>query len=160
MLSLTPAIHRRRQSRAHAVPIRIFFGGLENVPVARWTAGGKVFCPGAPIGMYCADDRGRRIVSSRRGSVFHDCFNSHGAGDFAVGFAPHAVGKHEEVERLDDLVTIFVFVRTRPISVTPPITIRTRTPLACSKLQHYTGPARVPGNAVPTLTEAQAGERL
>jgi len=75
----------------------------------------EVLCPGAPIGLYCTDDRAAGLVSASR-QCFNDCFNSHGAGDFAVGFAPHAVGKHEEVERLDDLVAIFV-VRTHATNI-------------------------------------------
>jgi len=87
--------------------IRILFGGLENGPVGQMDGRSKVFCPGAPIGLYCADDLSCGIGIGVE-AVFHDRFNSHGAGDLAVDFAPHAVGKHEEVEQLNDLVTVFV----------------------------------------------------
>ena len=41
-------------------------------------------------------------------AVLHDGFDGQGAGDFAVSFAAHAVGKNEEVSCRNDAVAIFV----------------------------------------------------
>src|SRR5229473_2858729 len=96
-----------RQCRAHAALIRILFGGLENILVGQMDGDRKPFCPGAPIGLYRADDLSRGIGLDVE-AMLHDRFHRHGAGYFTVGFAPHAVRKHKEVQRLNDLIAIFV----------------------------------------------------
>src|ERR1700731_1131312 len=132
--------------------IRIFFGGLENGPVGQMDSRSKVFCPSAPIRLYCADDLGGRIGFGVE-AVLHDCFNSHGAGDFAMDFASHAVGKHEEVEALNDLVTIFV-VGAPPTHIGHAATCDSHTNSHC-RPEITPRPTPVPGNSVPTLTEPQ-----
>src|SRR5438045_8851472 len=67
----------------------------------------KASCSSTPIRVNLADDPGGRIALEVQ-AVIHDGFNRHGAGDFTMGFAPHAVGEHEEMRRLDDFVAILV----------------------------------------------------
>src|SRR5258708_24572356 len=147
-----PGDRHRRQSGAHAVPLRILFGGLENVPVGKMGGGRKTFGPGAPMGFYSADDLSRRIGLDVE-AMFHNRFNSHRAGDFAVGLAPHAVGKHEEVQRLNDFVAIFV-VRTHATHIGHAATCDSHTNSPC-RPDATPRPTLVPGNSVPTLTEPQ-----
>src|SRR5260370_20481556 len=91
--------------------------------------GGKTLCLGAPRRLNRTDERGRRIGFSIQ-AVFHDRFHSHGARDFAVRFAAHAVGKHEEVQRLNDPVAIFV-VRTHATHIGHAATYDTHTNSLC-----------------------------
>src|SRR5207302_2482301 len=140
----------RRQSRAHAVMIRILFCGLENGPVGQMDGRSKVFCAGAPIGLYCSDDLGRRIGLGVE-AVFYDGFNRHGAGDFTVGFAPHAVGKHEEIQRLNDLVAIFV-ICTHATHIGHAATRDSHTN-SHPRPEIISLPTLVPRNSVLTLTE-------
>src|SRR5882762_4562140 len=142
----------RRQSRPHAMPIRILLGGLENDPVGQMDGRSKVLCSGVPMGLYCADYLGRRIGLGVE-AVFHDCFNGHGAGYFTVGFAPHAVGKHEEIQRLNDLVAIFV-VCAHATHIAHAATRDSHTN-SHRRPEITRLPALVPGNSVLTLTEPQ-----
>src|SRR2546430_3076434 len=59
------------------------------------------------LGLYSSDNLGRRIGPEVQ-AMLHDCFDSHRAGNFSVSFASHAVGKHKQVQRLNDPEAIFV----------------------------------------------------
>ncbi len=114
--------------------------------------GRKAFCPGAPIGLNCADDLGRGIGLDVE-AVLHDRFYSQRAGNFAVGFAPHAVGKHKEVQRPIDLVAIFV-VRTHATHIGHAAACDSHPTSPCPR-ETTPRPTRVPANCVPKLTEPQ-----
>src|SRR6266404_1362171 len=130
--------------------IGIFFGGLENISIRQMDGGGKAFCETAPIGLNRADHRGRGIGLQVE-AMLHDGFDSHGAGDFTVRFTPHAVGKHVEVQRLNDLVTVFV-VRTHATQIGHAATGDSHANSPCPR-KATPLPTRVPGNSAPTLTE-------
>src|SRR6266702_3735344 len=138
------------QSRAHPVLIGILFRGFENVPVGQMDGGRKAFCPDAPLGSYFSDDfsGGLRFHVE---AVFRNRFNNHRSRDFAVGFAPHTVGKHEEVQWFNDLVAIFV-VGTHATQVGHAATCDSHTNSPC-RGETTRRPTPVPGNSAPTLTE-------
>ena len=62
---------------------------------------------GAPAGLHLAQHWGRRM-GLRIETMLHHRFHGHGARDFAVGFSPHAIRQHVEVQRLHNLEAIFV----------------------------------------------------
>src|SRR5207249_12322896 len=82
-------------------------GGVGKFLVRKNDGGRKAVCSSIPIRVDPADDPGGRIGLDVE-AVFHDGFNRHGAGDFTMGFAPHTVGEHEELQRLNNFVAIFV----------------------------------------------------
>src|SRR5260370_23729424 len=120
-------------------------------------AGGrKTLRPGAPIGLRRADHLSCRIGLDVQ-AMFDHRFNSHSAGDFAVRLAPHAVGKHEEAQRLNDLVAIFV-VCTHATHIGHAATCDSHTHSRCRR-ETTPLPPPVPGNSPPTLAEPQGSRK-
>src|SRR5713226_72304 len=142
----------RRKSGAHAVLFGVLFGGLENISVGQMHGGRKAFCPLAQMRIYLAEDlilRSAFVVEA----VFHHRFYSQFAGDFAVGFASHAVGKYKEVQRRNDLEAIFV-VGTHATEIGHAAACDSHTNSHCGP-EITPVPTPVASDSAPTLTEAQ-----
>src|SRR5437870_10400622 len=142
----------RRESCAHAALLFVCFGGLENISIGQMNGRRKTFRARAPLGLYGPDNLGRRIGLEVQ-AMLHDCFNSHRAGNFSVSFASHAVGKHKEVQRLNDLEAIFV-VGTDPTYIGHAAACNSHTNSRCP-LEITPLPIPIPGDSVPKLPEPQ-----
>ena len=83
------------------------FGGFINTTIREMNGTDK------PLGL-CG--KAERWIAVKRSNwicfgfqaVFFDCFHCKRAGDFAMGFAAHSIGKDKEVQRLHEPEAVFI----------------------------------------------------
>jgi hypothetical protein len=80
----------------HAVLVRVCFGGLENVLIGEVNGAEQSLGPRAPRGLGISDNGQRRIFLACH-AMLYNSFYRQSAGDFAMRFPAHAIGKDEKV---------------------------------------------------------------
>src|SRR5215475_962774 len=81
--------------------------GFENVSIRKVDCADEPFCVRRNSCRWIAVD-GRGGIRFRVEAMLDDCFHGERAGDFPMSFATHSVGKHEQVQRLDEPEAVFI----------------------------------------------------